>query len=145
MNDYIHYTRKSSLRVISQCYYLVISESLLHSIYNSFTAHLLFYITSVISKWWRVTQKRRREVDTIRKSRFFEAIDNKPFDTTIKNICWQKNILYQTDKFWLRLWKLLNDSFSAACHQDKFRHLKFWKLNNELLNYLRFVEKSMRT
>jgi uncharacterized membrane protein len=72
----------------------------------------------------------RREADTVRKSRFFHAIDHRPENVIIKNICEQEDIKPDREKYWLKHRKRLDD---VACRRNK-RSDRLKKMSTELMN-----------
>ncbi len=56
----------------------------------------------------------RHEADTVKKPRFFHAMNHRPKNATIKDICEQKGIKPDRGKYWLKLREPLGD---VACRR----------------------------
>lgn len=77
---------------------------------------------------------RRKEADTIRKSRFFHAIDHRSETATIKDVCEAENVPHGTGKLWLHQRKRLG---AAACRRTgKTRSGRPKKVSSETMNMM---------
>ena len=74
----------------------------------------------------------RHEADTIKKNRFFHAIDNRSSVVTIQAVCEQENVSHGTDKRWLHQRKNMSDA--ALRRTGKMRSGRRSKVNFELMN-----------
>jgi len=59
------------------------------------------------------------EADTVRKARFFHAIDTRDRDRSIKDVCKEEGTSYSTGRYWLHQRKVLGSP--AARRQGKNR------------------------
>ena len=84
---------------------------------------------------------RRSEADTVKKSRFFHAIDARK-GKSIKEVCEEENINHHTGKYWLHLRKLL--SSPASRRTGKNRSGRPHKLSAETLNKMLKPENPVR-
>ena len=71
------------------------------------------------------------EATTGRKARFFEAIDSRALDRSIRDICNKKEILYDTGKYWLRRRRI--KGFSSTRRTGKNRPRRTPKISTEIL------------
>ncbi len=83
----------------------------------------------------------RHEADTIKKSRFFHAIDNRASNVTIKDVCEAKNIKHTTGKKWLKMRKRIDDA--ASRRTDKHRRGRPKKVSPELMNKMLDPRKNL--
>lgn len=74
------------------------------------------------------------QADTIKQTRFFDVIDNRPSNVTIKDICEQEGINHSTGKNWLKKQKRLNDA--AYRRGDKTHSGRYKKMSFELINQM---------
>ena len=82
----------------------------------------------------RPVPNKSHEADTIKKNRFFHAIDNRPDNVTIKDICEQENVTHGTGKRWLNRQK----RFGAVtlCRTGKNRSGRPKKISSDLMNQI---------
>ena len=71
-----------------------------------------------------------QDANAIRKSRFFHAIDNRPNNVTIKDICEQEGVKPDRGKYWLKQRERLND---VSCRR-RSRSGRPKKVSNQLMN-----------
>ncbi len=71
------------------------------------------------------------EADTVRKARFFHAIDTRDRDRSIKDVYKEKEIPYATGRYWLHQRKILGSS--AARRQGKYRKRSTRKFIDSIL------------
>jgi hypothetical protein len=69
-------------------------------------------------------QNKRHEADTIKKSRFFHAIDNRASNVTIKDVCEAENIKHTTGEKWLKMRKRIDDVASRRTEKHRSNRLK---------------------
>ena len=77
---------------------------------------------------------RRYEADTIKKSRFFHAIDHKSNNVTIKDVCEAENVTHSTGKSWLRQRKRFGDA--AFRRTGRARSGRAKKMSSEIMDQM---------
>ncbi len=77
-----------------------------------------------------LTSIKSHDADIIRKSRFFHVIDHRSNNVIIKNICEQKEIKSDREKYWLKQRQRLDD----AATRRKSRSDRLKKMSTQLMN-----------
>jgi hypothetical protein len=78
------------------------------------------------------TSTKSHDADTIRKSRFFHAIDHRSDNVTVKNICEQEGIKPDRGKYWLKQRQRLDD----AATRRKSRSGRPKKVSTQLMDQM---------
>ena len=82
----------------------------------------------------RPVPNKLHEADTIKKNRFFHAIDNRPGNVTIKDICEHENVSHDTKKRWLNRRK----RYGAVTlrRTGKARSGRFKKMSSDMMDQM---------
>jgi hypothetical protein len=78
------------------------------------------------------TSRKSPDADTIRKTRFFHAIDHRPEHVFIKDVCKQEDVHFDRGKYWLRQRRHFGD---VACRR-RSRSDRSRKVSSDLMNQM---------